>query len=94
MHGMIAERYCANSVRKELGLNWEEWGKRFNEYLQYIYHLLSPDFIVLSGGISKKFKNYKHLIDLPIDVEPADLLNNAGIVGAAAYANLMVNGGH
>ena len=85
MHGMIAERYCANSVRKELDLSWEEWGKRFNEYLQYVYHLLSPDTIILSGGISKKFKNYKHLLDVPAKVTPAELLNNAGIVGAATY---------
>lgn len=86
MYGKSAEKYCANSVRKELDLSWEEWGKRFNEYLQYIYHVLSPDCIILSGGVSKKFNNYKKYIDLPIEVTPAALLNNAGIVGAAAYA--------
>lgn len=85
MHGKSAEKYCANSVRKALDLSWDEWGKRFNEYLQYIYHLLSPDTIILSGGVSKKFNNYKKYIDIPIEVTPAALLNNAGIVGAAAY---------
>ncbi|GAB5554912.1 MAG: ROK family protein [Saprospiraceae bacterium] len=85
MHGKSAEKYCANSVRKALDLSWDEWGKRFNEYLQYIYHLLSPDSIILSGGVSKKFGNYKKYIDIPIEVTPAALLNNAGIVGAAAY---------
>jgi polyphosphate glucokinase len=86
MHGKSAEKYCANSVRKELDLSWDQWGKRFNEYLQYIYHLLSPDQIILSGGVSKKFDNYKKHIDIPVEVKPAALLNNSGIVGAAVYA--------
>lgn len=86
MHGKSAEKYCANSVRKDLDLSWEEWGKRFNEYLQYMYLLLSPDSFILSGGVSKKFDKFEKFIDLPIDVKPAGLLNNAGIVGAAAYA--------
>ncbi len=86
MHGNIAERYASNSARKEFDLSWEEFGNRFNEYLQYVYHLLSPDTIILSGGVSKKFKNFSDYLDLPIKVVPADLLNNAGIVGAAAFA--------
>ena len=86
MHGNSAEKYCANSVRKDLDLSWEEWGKRFNEYLEYLYHILSPDTIILSGGVSKKFSFYKKYIDIPVEVTPAALLNNAGIVGAAAYA--------
>lgn len=86
MHGNIAERYASNRTRKDQDLSWVEWGKRFNEYLQYIYKLLSPDTIILSGGASKKFAKYEALIDLPIPVMPARLLNNAGTVGAALYA--------
>lgn len=86
MHDKIAEKYCANSVRKNEDLSWEEWGKRFNEYLQHVYHLLSLDTVILSGGVSKKFHKYEEYLDLPIEVQPAQLLNNAGIVGAAAYA--------
>jgi polyphosphate glucokinase len=86
MHGKIAEKYCANSVRKNEDLTWEEWAKRFNEYLQHVYHLLSVDSIILSGGVSKKFAKYEKYLDLPIKIQPAGLLNNAGIVGAAAYA--------
>lgn len=86
MRGKIAEKYCANSVRKNEDLSWEEWAKRFNEYLQHVYHLLSLDAVILSGGVSKKFNKFEQYIDLPISVRPASLLNNAGIVGAAAYA--------
>ena len=86
MHGKIAEKYCANSTRKNEDLSWEEWAKRFNEYLQHVYHLLSLDAVILSGGVSKKFHKYEKFLELPIPIEPAALLNNAGIVGAAAYA--------
>jgi polyphosphate glucokinase len=86
MYGDSAEKYCANSVRKGLDLSWEAWGKRFNEYLQHMYLLLSPDLFILSGGVSKKFNKFEQFIDIPIEVKPAGLLNNAGIVGAAAYA--------
>lgn len=87
MHGNIAERYASNRARKDHDLSWIEWGKRFNEYLQHIYMLLSPDTIILSGGASKKFAKYEALIDLPVPVVPARLLNNAGTVGAALYAS-------
>lgn len=86
MHGNIAERYASNRTRKDQDLTWTEWGQRFNEYLQYIYKLLSPDTIILSGGASKKFAKYEALLDLPIPIVPARLLNNAGTVGAAFYA--------
>ena len=86
MHGQIAERYAANSIRKELGLSWEDWGYRFNEYLHYIERLLSPDFIILGGGISKRFEEYSGFLDVETAVSPALLYNNAGTIGAAYYA--------
>jgi len=89
MHGMIAERYASNWTRKEEDLSWGEWGKRFNEYLEQIFLYLSPNVIILSGGVSKKFDKYEACIDLPIPVLPAKLLNNAGTVGAALYAQQM-----
>lgn len=87
MHGMIAEKYASNKTRKEQDLTWEEWGKRFNEYLQEMYLYLSPNAFILSGGISKKFDKFEPCLDVPIPVKPASLLNNAGTVGAALYAH-------
>ncbi|NRB61430.1 MAG: ROK family protein [Saprospiraceae bacterium] len=86
MHGDIAEKYASNKTRKSLDLSWEDWGKRFNAYLQELYLYLSPNAFILSGGISKKFNKFEAFLDVPIPIEPASLLNNAGTVGAALYA--------
>lgn len=86
LHNDIAERYAASSVRDKLQLSWEEWGSRLNEYLCHIERILSPDLIIIGGGISRDFKNYEHLITTEARVMPAKSLNAAGTVGAALYA--------
>ncbi|MEL7123854.1 MAG: hypothetical protein AAFO07_30725 [Bacteroidota bacterium] len=48
--------------------------------------LLSPDLIVLGGGISKRFDQYKKYFSIDTEVKPANMLNNAGMIGAAWYA--------
>ena len=83
---MIAEHYASNTTRQKYDLSWEIWGKRFNEYLQHLERLLTPNLIILGGGISKKFHRYEKYFDVSCRVTPAKLLNNAGIVGAASYA--------
>jgi polyphosphate glucokinase len=85
-HTQVAEKYASNNTRKAENLEWDEWGKRFNEFLNHIERIVLPDFIILGGGISKKFDQYKEYIDVDIPVAPAAMLNNAGIVGAALYA--------
>lgn len=85
--GGIAEKYAADSVRKAEGLSWEVWGNRFDEFLHHLNRLFSPDFIILGGGISKKFDRYQHLLSLEVPIAPATLLNEAGIVGAAIAAS-------
>ena len=57
-----------------------------NAYLQHVDALLWPDLIVLGGGVSKKTAHYLHLLDVRPPVRPAELLNDAGIVGAALLA--------
>ena len=82
----IAEHYAANSVRKAQNLSWEVWGKRFNEYLLHLDRILSPDLIILSGGASKRFDEFRHVITTKTKIIPSNMLNNAGTVGAAANA--------
>jgi polyphosphate glucokinase len=69
-------------------LSWKKWGKRFNNYLEYIELYLQPDLILLGGGASKYFEEFKSKITIETPVVPATLQNTAGIVGAAMYANL------
>jgi polyphosphate glucokinase len=88
MHGMIAEHYASSRIRKELNLDWEEWGKRFDEYLNYMDLLVNPDQIFLGGGISKHFDLFSPFLNVKTKLKPAKLRNNAGIIGAACFAHL------
>lgn len=85
--GDIAEHYCSDAVREKEELKFKEWGSRLNKFLEYISFLTSPDFIVLGGGVSKKFDKYKEELTIKTKVVPATTLNLAGIIGAAMYAN-------
>ncbi|MEL6635872.1 MAG: ROK family protein [Bacteroidota bacterium] len=82
----IAERYAADSARKREDLSWEEWGTRFNKYLQHLERLFSPSLFILGGGGSKKFDRYREVLTLKTEVIPAQMRNNAGIIGAAIFA--------
>lgn len=84
--GDIAEHYCAASVREEHNLSWKAWGKRVNAYLRHVAFLISPDLIIIGGGVSKKFEKYSRYLDLDARVVPARLKNEAGIIGAATAA--------
>lgn len=85
-NGKHAETYAANSAKKRDGLSWKEWGTRFNEYLERLELFLQPDLIILGGGSSKKFDEYKECFKISTRIEPAQLRNHAGIIGAAVYA--------
>ena len=86
---IVAEKYAANSIRKRDKLSFEEWGKRLNQYLHHMDRLLTPDRIILGGGVCKKFSQYKQYLDCRPKVVAAELRNEAGIVGAAMYAGMM-----
>ncbi len=83
MRDGIAEDYATNRVREQLDLNWKEWGTNLNEYLNHLEVLFSPNKIVISGGVCKKFQKYSKYLETDAEVVPAKLLNNAGIIGAA-----------
>ena len=85
-NGKKAEHYASDAVRKHEDLGWEHWGKRFNRYLTLMEQLFWPDLIILGGGASKKFDKFKGKITVEAPVKPAAFLNQAGIVGAALYA--------
>ncbi|MGH9280976.1 MAG: polyphosphate--glucose phosphotransferase [Acidimicrobiales bacterium] len=86
MGGKDAEKYAAESVRERKELSWKQWGKRVGEYLGYVERLFSPDLFIIGGGVSKKSDRYFQYFDLSTEVVPAQLLNEAGIVGAALAA--------
>ena len=85
-NGFEAERYASEAVRITKGLKWKEWGDRFNHYLTTMENLVWPDLIVVGGGVSRKLHKFQHLITTKAPVVAAGFLNQAGIVGAALFA--------
>ncbi len=86
MHGRDAETMASNAARKRDGLSWTDWAMRFGEYLRAIERLLWPDLIILGGGASKKHERFLPFLNVSAEVVPAELRNEAGIVGAALAA--------
>ncbi len=78
-----AEKLAADSVREDENLSWKEWSGRLEEYLQMVEALFSPDLFIVGGGISKKSDKFLPRLALHTEIVPAQLLNEAGIVGAA-----------
>lgn len=80
------EHWAANSIREQKGMSYKKWGKRFNKFLQIVDVIVAPDLILLGGGTSKHFDEFKECITIETPVLPAKLENHAGIIGAAAAA--------
>jgi polyphosphate glucokinase len=85
--GVDAETRAAASARERHGLSWEQWAKRASKYLRTLENLLWPEMIILGGGISKKPGKWVPLLRNRTPLVVAQLINNAGIVGAALAAS-------
>ncbi len=78
-----AENLAAASVKTREDLSWEDWSSRLNRVLAEYEKLLSPDQIILGGGITENYDQYGKLLKTRAQLAPAQMLNNAGIIGAA-----------
>jgi polyphosphate glucokinase len=81
-----AELMASDAARKEHGLSWKNWTTRFDNYLLRLEALFWPDLIILGGGVSRKHKKFIPHLTVRADVLPAEMLNEAGIIGAALAA--------
>jgi polyphosphate glucokinase len=88
--GVEAENYASDRIRKEEKLSWSEWAARVNDVLGRFEFLFSPDLFILGGGVSKKPEKYLPLLSTRAEVVPAQLRNEAGIVGAALAAKTLI----
>jgi polyphosphate glucokinase len=84
--GEDAERLAAARVRDELDLDWPAYAARVSIYLQRLHALIWPGLVIVGGGVSGRAGEWLHLLDVPCEVVPAVLGNDAGIVGAALAA--------
>lgn len=86
LDGYDAEKRAAASARKRHDLSWSQWAKRVEIYLRHVEALFSPDLFIVGGGASKKPDKWLPEISIATPIVPAEMQNNAGIVGAALIA--------
>jgi polyphosphate glucokinase len=87
LDGHDAEKRAAASVRDENKMSYKEWAKRVQRYMEHVERLFTPDLFVVGGGVSKDAPKWVPRLELKTPVKPAELLNDAGIVGAAIAAS-------
>jgi polyphosphate glucokinase len=87
VRGKDGEHRASDRVREEKALSWAKWAARVNEYLGRIELLFSPDLIIIGGGVSKKHAKFMPLLRTQAEIVVAQLLNDAGIIGAALAAD-------
>jgi polyphosphate glucokinase len=84
--GEDGERRASAAAREREDLSYPQWAKRVDRYLDVLEAGVWPDLIIVGGGVSKKAHKWVPLLSTRTPVVPAQLLNDAGIVGAALAA--------
>jgi polyphosphate glucokinase len=87
IRGKDAETRAAEHAKEVHDWGWKDWSKRVEEYMEHMEALLSPDLIIVGGGISKESEKWVPLLTgVHARIVPATMHNDAGIVGAAMAA--------
>ncbi len=86
IRGRAAERRSAAAARVRRGLSWKAWTQDLDEHLHRIDELMWPNLMILGGGVSKNADRFIPRLTVRCPVVPAQLRNDAGIIGAAIVA--------
>ncbi|MCI4044233.1 polyphosphate--glucose phosphotransferase [Streptomyces sp. TRM75563] len=87
LHGHDAEKHASTKAKEDEDLSWQHWAHRVQKYLLHVEMLFSPELFIIGGGVSRKAEKFLPLIEkVRAEIVPAQLQNNAGIVGAAMAA--------
>lgn len=81
--GIETEAWAAGSIKTSEQLSWMAWAERVNDVLALLDQLLSPELVIVGGGISERFADYQPFLRSRAEIVAAKLGNDAGIVGAA-----------
>jgi polyphosphate glucokinase len=88
IRGKDSEERASERAKVANEMSWKHWAKNVNEYLDHIEALLSPQLVIVGGGISKQSEKFLPLMTgLQTRVVPAAMYNDAGITGAAMSAH-------
>ncbi len=91
VRGKDAEQRASDAVRQIKELSWKKWARALDEYLLILEGLFSPDLFVIGGGVSKKWEKIAPYLTIQSNIVPAQSLNQAGIIGAAIFAEQQFN---
>ncbi|MFV8394442.1 polyphosphate--glucose phosphotransferase [Corynebacterium hindlerae] len=83
IEGKEAEKRASSAVKERKDLSWAQWAKRLDKVLREYERLFQPDAFIVGGGVSRKHEKWVQLLSVDTPVIPAQLRNQAGIVGAA-----------
>ena len=86
LDGHDAESRAAASVKEKHKMSYKQWAKRVQAYMSHVERLFTPDLFIVGGGVSKQAEKWVPLLKLSTPIKPAELLNDAGIVGAEMAA--------
>ncbi|CAM5519003.1 MULTISPECIES: polyphosphate--glucose phosphotransferase [Streptomyces] len=87
LNGHDAEKRASSKAKEDEDLTWEHWAHRVQKYLAHVEMLFSPELFIIGGGVSRKAHKFlPHIEGIRAEIVPAQLQNNAGIVGAAMHA--------
>lgn len=87
IRGKDAERRASDAARQKKDLTWEGWARRLQEFLGEMEKLFAPDVFIIGGGVSKQADLFFPYLKTRARLIPAHFLNQAGIIGAALYAD-------
>jgi polyphosphate glucokinase len=86
MNGKDAEKRVAASAKRRKDLSWRQWGTRLGSYIKLLDRILWPELIIIGGGVSAKHAKFFKFVKTRVRMVPAEFFNEAGIVGAALWA--------
>jgi polyphosphate glucokinase len=87
IRGQDAEKRASERAKELHDLSWGKWADRVDEYLRHIEAVLSPELIIVGGGVSRQADKWvPRLTGIRARIVPAAMQNEAGIVGAAMAA--------
>lgn len=89
-NGREAEVWASDRTREVDELSWKKWARRVDVYLKYLEFIFTPHLFIIGGGVSKKHEKFLPLLTVQTKVVPAQLFNDAGIVGAAVAARTLI----
>jgi len=84
--GIDWETRAAYIVKEREDLDWAAWAERLQRYYERLEAYLYPERFIVGGGVSKHAEKFLPLLRLRTPIVPAELRNNAGILGAATLA--------